>query len=173
MMGVGTTRKNSRTRTRIRRRYYRFVVLHQIQMFKCSSSLQLPRFIIPCIYKVHYYLQRTHSFLPPSSAYLISTFTPTAASAPSHYLRNLKYKAKMFPTIAAASKTLSKYMLLTVILSTFSLSLASKFEALSETDAQMSDEGTLVYGALPDRVKLNLFKNYQTTFKKEVITDSH
>jgi hypothetical protein len=79
----------------------------------------------------------------------------------------------MFPTIAAASKTLSKCMVLTVILSALTFSLASNFEALSETDAQMSDEGTLVYGALPDRVKLNLFRNYQTTFKKEVIADSH
>jgi hypothetical protein len=77
----------------------------------------------------------------------------------------------MLPTIAAASKTLPKWMVLTFILSTLSFSLASEFEALSETDAQMS-QGTLIYEALPETVKLNLFKNFQATYKRKVIADS-
>ena len=78
----------------------------------------------------------------------------------------------MFPTIAYASKTLYKCLVLSAILRTFSFSLASDFEELSVTDAQMS-KGTLIYGALPEAVKLTLFKNYQTTYKRKVITDSH
>jgi hypothetical protein len=80
----------------------------------------------------------------------------------------------MFESFIAVSKMITKYMLLTAILSTFTLMSATILEsALSESNIQLSDEGNLVYSSLSDRVKLNLFKNYQTTFKKEVITDSH
>ena len=69
---------------------------------------------------------------------------------------------------------ISKFMMLTAILSTFTLMSATILEsALSESNIHLSDEGNLVYSSLSDRVKLNLFKNYQATFKKEVITDSH
>jgi hypothetical protein len=78
----------------------------------------------------------------------------------------------MLPTIAAASKTMSKCMILTLLLSTLSFSLASDFEALSETDAQMS-QGTLIYEALPETVKLNLFKSFQATYKRKVTAKSH
>jgi hypothetical protein len=80
----------------------------------------------------------------------------------------------MFESFIAVSKMITKYMLLTAILSTFTLMSATILEsALSESNIQLSDEGNLVYSSLSDRVKLNLFKNYQTTFKKEVITDSY
>jgi hypothetical protein len=78
----------------------------------------------------------------------------------------------MLPTLAAASKTMSKCMILTLLLSTLSFSLASDFEALSETDAQMS-QGTLIYEALPETVKLNLFKSFQATYKRKVTAKSH
>jgi hypothetical protein len=80
----------------------------------------------------------------------------------------------MIESFLAVSKIITKYLLLTAILSTFTLMSATILEsALSESNIQLSDEGNLVYSSLSDRVKLNLFKNYQTTFKKEVITDSH
>jgi hypothetical protein len=80
----------------------------------------------------------------------------------------------MFESFIAVSKMITKYMLLTAILSTFTLMSATILESgLSESNIQLSDEGNLVYSSLSDRVKLNLFKNYQTTFKKEVITDSY
>jgi hypothetical protein len=80
----------------------------------------------------------------------------------------------MLNSFVAVSNMITKYMLLTAILSTFTLMSATVLEsALSESNIQLSDEGNLVYSSLSDRVKLNLFKNYQTTFKKEVIADSH
>ena len=63
--------------------------------------------------------------------------------------------------------------MLTVILSALTSTLALNLEALSETDDKMSEKGTLIYGSLPDQVTLNLFKNFQTTYKRKVITDSH
>ena len=106
------------------------------------------------------------------SLWLFSQVDSFPAPLIRRYLRNLQNESKMFPTIAYASKTLYKCLVLSAILRTFSFSLASDFEELSVTDAQMS-KGTLIYGALPEAVKLTLFKNYQTTYKRKVITDSH
>jgi hypothetical protein len=59
-------------------------------------------------------------------------------------------------------------MLLLFVLSGLALSVASNFEALSAADAKLSKIGALVYSSLSDGTQYDVFRNYQTEYKRIV-----